>query len=71
MRRVPRGTNVAFLPLGSAEPSGVQKALADACVRARATPRGAKELRVVVNESWNRREPRALAQILARVLGRA
>lgn len=71
VRRVPRGTNVAFLPLGSAEPSGVQKALADAHVRARATPRGAKELRVVVNESWNRREPRDLAQILARVIGRA
>jgi threonine aldolase len=70
VRRVPRGTNVAFLGLGPADPAGVQKALADGHVRAGVPPPGARELRVVVNESWSRRDPRELAQVLARALGR-
>jgi threonine aldolase len=70
VRRVPRGTNVAFLPLGSADPVGVQKFLADARVRVRTPSRGGKELRVTVNESWSRRDPGDLAQVLARALGR-
>ncbi len=71
VRRVPRGTNVAFLPLGPANPSEVQKALAAAHVRAGALPGSAKELRLVVNESWSRRDPQDLAHALARAIGRA
>jgi threonine aldolase len=70
VRRVARGTNVAFLGLGAADPAGIQKALADARVRVRLPARGAKELRVTVNESWSRRDPGDLAQVLARAIGR-
>jgi threonine aldolase len=68
VRRVPRGTNVAFLPLGHADPSQLQKHLAERRVRIGTVPAGAKELRVLVNESWSRREPLELAQALAQVL---
>ena len=70
VRRVPRGTNVAFLPLGSADPVAVEKSLAAAGIRVRAPSRGAKELRVTVNESWSRRDPGDVARILADALGR-
>jgi hypothetical protein len=33
-------------------------------------PGSAKELRVVVNESWNRLAARELAEVLAQALGR-
>lgn len=69
VRRVPRGSNVAFLALGNLDPSSVQKALAAVQVRAGLAPRGAKELRVLVNESWSRRDPLELAAALARALG--
>jgi threonine aldolase len=71
VRRVPRGTNVAFIPLGSRDPAAVRAALDAAQVRAGLPPEGAKELRVVVNESWSRRDPGDLAEVLARALGRA
>jgi threonine aldolase len=70
VRRVPRGTNVAFLPLGEADPAAVERSLAAAGIRVRAPPRGAKELRVTVNESWSRRDPGELARLLAGALGR-
>ena len=71
VRRVPRGTNVAFLPLGAADPATVRATLAAAQVRIGSPPPGVKDLRLVVNESWSRREPRELALLLARSLGRA
>ena len=70
VRRVPRGTNVAFLPLGAADPLAVEKSLAAAGIRVRAPSRGAKELRVTVNESWSRRDPGEVARVLADALGR-
>lgn len=70
VRRVPRGTNVAFLSLGSADPAGVQKALAAARVRSGLPSAERKELRVLVNESWSRRDSQDLARTLARALGR-
>ena len=71
VRRVPRGTNVAFIGIGSADPSAIKVSLASARVRIAPPPKGEKELRVVVNESWGRRDPAELARLMAHALGRA
>jgi threonine aldolase len=71
VRRVPRGTNVAFLDLGSQNPATVQKTLAAQRIRVNAPAGHAGEVRILVNESWNRRDPGDLALSLAKALGRA
>jgi len=71
LRRVPRGTNIAFLDLGSVDASKVQKNLAASRVRVGTLPGAARELKLLVNESWSRREPQELARTLAEALRRA